>query len=265
MHSAPAGLQRQRLRRPVGVHAEDGPGYTDYPLNGETAANQYRSYARKDMQMLVKWATAYVECKSKTWANGNGQPLGLGDMSEANGAIPGMFKNPPDPGHPPGTHTNGFDMDIAYYQVGTPNNYRRSVCEHTSGRADQYHCTKPPHLLDLWRTTLFLGALLTSNTIRVIGVDGQIGPLVEAAMPSLCATGWLPPASCNKVGTWPTKPRTRVRVGIASTTTTCVESLGPFLQFVGVPRHAQVDGHNHSHGCSHGTLRRMPQRLPAVD
>ena len=272
---------------------KDGPGYTDYPLNGETAANQYRSYARKDMQMLVKWAAAYVDCKAKTWAHGNGQPLGLGDMSEANGAIPGMSKNPPDPGHPPGTHTNGFDMDIAYYQVGTPNNYLRSVCEHTSGGADQYHCTKPPHLLDLWRTTLFLGALLTSNTIRVIGVDGQIGPLVEAAMPSLCATGWLPQASCNKVGYlayettdtgagWYRFHHHHLHVSLNgkpgggatvlapdfSANKSLVpgaESLGPLLQFVGVPGHAQVDGHSHSHGCSHGALRRMPQRLPAVD
>lgn len=176
---------------------KQGPGWDDYPLNGETIANQYRSYARKDMQMLVQWATAYVHCKAKDWNTGIGGALGLGDMSEANGAIPGTSIG--QPGHPAGTHVNGFDMDIAYYQVGTVNNYLRAVCEHKIGGQDQYRCVSSPHILDLWRTTLFLGALFTSDTVRVIGVDGQIGPLVEAAMPSLCATGWLPQVSCNIV------------------------------------------------------------------
>ncbi len=172
-----------------------GAGYDDYPINGETASNQYRSYARRDMQMLIKWAGAYVDCKTKGWNTGNGGPIGLGDMSEANGAIPGTSIG--QPGHPQGTHLNGNDMDIAYHQAGTPNNYLRSVCEHKINGKDQYHCTKPPHLLDLWRTTMFLGALFSSQTVRVIGVDGQVGPLVEAAMPSLCATGWLPQYSCD--------------------------------------------------------------------
>lgn len=172
-----------------------GPGYDDYPINGETASNQYRSYARRDMQMLIKWAAAYVDCKAKGWNTGNGGAIGLGDMSEKDGSIPGTSIG--QPGHPKGTHVNGYDMDIAYYQAGTPNNYLRSVCEHKIDGKDQYHCVKPPHLLDLWRTTMFLGALFTSQTVRVIGVDGQVGPLVESAMPSLCATGWLPQYSCD--------------------------------------------------------------------
>jgi hypothetical protein len=31
----------------------------------------------------------------------------------------------------------------------------------------------------------------------VIGVDGKVGPLVEQAMPALCATAWLPQRSCD--------------------------------------------------------------------
>ena len=266
---------------------KDGPGYTDYPLNGETAANQYRSYARKDMQMLIQWATAYVDCKAKNWTGGNGSPLGLGDMSESNGAIPGTSIG--KPGHPAGTHVNGFDMDIAYYQVSTPNNYLRAICEHTSGGADQYHCTKPPHLLDLWRTSLFLGALLTSNTIRVIGVDGQVGALIEAAMPTLCASGWLPQASCNKIGYiayevtntgagWYQFHHHHLHVSLngkpgggatvfapdfsPKTLVPGAEALGPFTGFLGVPGHAEVDAQGHDHGSA---LRRMPARLPGIN
>ena len=102
-----------------------GPGYDNYPLNGETATNQYRSFARRDMVLLVKWAAAYVACKADGWSTGHGGPLGLGDMSEANGAIPGTSDG--DPGHPPGTHIDGYDMDAAYFQVGTADNKLRAV------------------------------------------------------------------------------------------------------------------------------------------
>ena len=194
-----------------------GPGYDNYPLNGEcapctppkkcngngscttsgTLPDQYRSYLRRDTMMLVKYAAAYVECKAKSWTTGNGKPIGLGDMSEQNGAIPGTSIG--EPGHPQGTHTNGFDIDMAYFQTTTADNHLRPVCEHTVNGKEAYHCTKAPDILDLWRTTLYIGALLTSSRTRVIGVDGKIGPLIEAAMPTLCAGGWLPQTACNKV------------------------------------------------------------------
>jgi hypothetical protein len=180
-----------------GFDPKYGTGYEDYPINGETATNQYRSYARRDMQMLVKYAAAYVDCKSKSWTTGNGGVIGLGDMSEGNGAIPGTSIG--QPGHPAGTHLNGIDMDIAYFQVGTADNKLRPVCAHTSGGSDQYHCVSAPDKLDVWRSALFLGALFTSEIVRVIGVDGQVGPLVEDAMLKLCSSQWLPQYACNSM------------------------------------------------------------------
>jgi hypothetical protein len=174
-----------------------GAGYEDYPINGETASNQYRSYARRDLQMLVKYAAAYVDCKAAAWNTGNGGALGLGDMSEGNGAIPGTSIG--QPGHPAGTHVNGYDMDIAYFQAGTADNKLRPVCPHVSGGADQYHCVSAPDKLDVWRSALFLGALFSSETVRVIGVDGQVGALVEQSMLALCASQWLPQYSCDNM------------------------------------------------------------------
>jgi hypothetical protein len=54
------------------------------------------------------------------------------------------------------------------------------------------------------RTSVFLGALLSSARVRVIGVDGKIGPLVTEAMQHLCAAGVIPAAGCaNKARiTW---------------------------------------------------------------
>jgi len=175
----------------------DGPGYTNYPLNGETAQNQYRSHCRRDLMMLIKWATAYVQCMASSWPGGAGHPLGLGDMSEADGSIPGTSVG--QPGHPAGTHVNGSDMDIAYFMNATAgaNNYLKAICEHTLGGADQYHCVGEPTILDVWRNALFLGALQTSDRLRVIGVDGKVGPLMGDALLTLCDQGWIPAEGCG--------------------------------------------------------------------
>ena len=65
------------------------------------------------------------------------------------------------------------------------------------GGSDAYHCTSDPYLLDPWRTALFIGALADHPNIRVIGVDGRVGPLVESAMATLCRDGWLTGRACS--------------------------------------------------------------------
>jgi hypothetical protein len=170
--------------------------WDDYPINGETATNQYRSYLRKDLMMLVAWATSRTYCKTAGWV-GNGGALGLGDMSEANGAIPGTSIG--SPGHPAGTHTNGYDIDLGYYQTGTANNRLREICPHTTNGQDQYHCTADPTYLDPWRHAFFLGSVFESTRTRVIGVDGKAGPILLSALSTLCTNGWLSGASCGSV------------------------------------------------------------------
>ena len=142
---------------------------------------------------LIKYASASVACMSETWEFGNGHLLGLGDMSEANGDIPGTSDG--QPGHPEGTHVNGFDMDIAYYQLLGTNNWLRSVCDHTENGQDAYHCTSEPNNLDIWRTALFFAKMHDSPYLRVIGADGKIGPLLESAITQMCDAGWLPGSS----------------------------------------------------------------------
>lgn len=172
-----------------------GPGYWNYPLNGETEANQYRSFIRQDVMALVKYASAMVACQSEGWTFGNGGLLGLGDMSEADGAIPGTSVG--SPGHPAGTHVDGHDMDIAYYQVSTSDNRLRAVCEHVASGEDVYHCVDNPDQLDPWRTALFIGHLHANPNLRVIGVDGRVGPIVEAALRELCTGGWVTGTACT--------------------------------------------------------------------
>jgi len=173
----------------------EGVGYTDYPENGETVDNQYRSWLRRDLVMLIQYATAKVACYDASWTIGSDAPLGLIDMSEQNGAIPGTSIG--EPGHPEGTHTNGFDIDVAYYQVGTSDNRARPICDHYEGGTDAYHCTATPHLLDAWRSALFLGALFEHPHIRVVGCDGKAGPILDSAITILCRDGWITPFACG--------------------------------------------------------------------
>jgi len=188
----------------IAFEPNEGPGYHDYDLNGEGygqyshGLGEYRSYARRDLMMLVKWASAYVACKSEGWTGGNGYPIGLGDMSESKGEIPGTAVG--SPGHPEGTHVDGYDIDIAYYQnelTGQPNNFLRAICDHQENGADQYHCISEPYMLDLWRSSLFIGALFSSPRTRVIGVDGKVGAMIDQALDVLCADGWVPAAGCQ--------------------------------------------------------------------
>lgn len=172
-----------------------GPGYDNYPINGETIGDQYRSFLRRDLMMLIKHAAAKVACVAREWESGHGAPIGLGDMSEADGSIPGTSTG--SPGHPAGTHENGLDIDVAYFQNGTPDNHLRPICDTLDDGTEAYHCTAPPHLLDTDRTALFIGYLAGHPRLRVVGVDGQAGLLIEAVAGELCTKGLLTSSECS--------------------------------------------------------------------
>lgn len=167
----------------------EGPGYFNYPVPGETWEDQRYSFARRDLVYLVKYATAKVACKTTDWGYGNFAPLGLGDMSQADGATPGT-----DIGslrHPPGTHTLGLDIDMAYYQTYCPDNLMRPVGETYIGNEHQLHLVTDPVTLDRWRTALFVAYLSEHPHLRVIGVDGRIGPVLEETLDELVTLGWI--------------------------------------------------------------------------
>ena len=168
---------------------DEGPGYWDYPIPGETADQQSYSYLRRDAVMLIKYAAAKVACKTADWDYGNLAPLGLGDMSEADGSTPGT--NIGNLRHPPGSHVNGNDIDIAYYQLFSPDNLLRSVGDSYIGTENQFHIVGDPYALDVWRTALFIAYLSEHPDLRVIGVDGQIGLILEPAFWQLVTLGWI--------------------------------------------------------------------------
>jgi hypothetical protein len=165
--------------------------YADYPINGETWDNQYRSYLRRDLMQLISYATAKLQCKTAGWDFGSHNPLGLIDMSESDGAIPGTSTG--SPGHPVGTHTDGRDIDVAYYQFFRPLNHAWPVCDHYDGYANAHHCISQPYALDPWRTALFTAYLAEHPHLRVMGADGKIGPALDDSLDWFASNGWIDP------------------------------------------------------------------------
>lgn len=154
-----------------------------------THGNSY-SYLRQDTMMLIKYAAASVACMVP-----GSFPIGLGDMSMSNGGTPADAAG--NLRHPQGTHVNGLDIDVAYYQVGQPNNNLRAVCPHTQNNQEQYHCVGPPTILDAKRSALFLAKVFESSRVRVVGVDGQIGPVLVAEAKSLHSQGMISTDALN--------------------------------------------------------------------
>jgi|GEM_PF-4885105 len=175
----------------------EGWGYLDYPLGGETWNDQRYSYLRRDLVYLVKYAAAKVACKTSDWDYGNFAPLGLGDMSQADGATPGT-----DVGqlrHPPGTHAGGLDIDTGYYQIYTPDNLLRAIGDQYEGNENQWHLVSEPYLLDVWRTALFIAYLSEHPRLRVIGVDAQAGLILDEALDELVTLDWIDAGLRNSI------------------------------------------------------------------
>ena len=71
----PRGDNELRRADPVRPGAR-GFGYWDYPLNGETERDEYRSWARRDLMLLIRRATAATQCLSEDWEYQAYQDLG---------------------------------------------------------------------------------------------------------------------------------------------------------------------------------------------
>ena len=139
---------------------------------------QHYSNLRREMAYLIQWATAEVmEVFPGT------KPLGLLDMGQSDGDTPGRMDGRLR--HPEGTHINGNDLDIAYYQTGA-DNLGRPVCGN-----DGYNCTGPATILDAERTAYFMALLTRSPNIRVIGVDTVVAEDVFDAAEDLQDEGLL--------------------------------------------------------------------------
>ncbi len=137
------------------------------------------SSVRREVAYLVRWAADEVmdEFPGTT-------PLALLDMSEKNGAVPGTLQG--SLRHPAGTHVDGNDIDLAYYQNDGENN-GEIVCPSNDGQ----FCTGPATLLDAERTAYFMAQLFLHPNVRVLGVDTEVANDVLDAADDLLASGQI--------------------------------------------------------------------------
>jgi len=138
--------------------------------------------------MLVRYALA------KTYERyPNEKPLGLIDMSERDGKTPGSAYN--SLRHPQGTHIEGNDMDIAYFQTG-PDNRARVVCQN-----DGYYCTSEQNTMNAEVQAYFMAQLFTTSRVRVIGVDVTLEDDIIAAAEALFSQGAITGTQRNRFNT----------------------------------------------------------------
>ncbi|HCP46494.1 MAG TPA: hypothetical protein DIU15_10645 [Deltaproteobacteria bacterium] len=142
------------------------------------------SNLRREVTYLVRYAAAQTAAHFE-----DTNPLGLLDMSERDGDTPGRMVG--QLRHPEGTHVEGNDIDIAYYQTGE-DNLGRSVCPE-----DGYFCTGDPHILDAERTVFFMSKLAESNKLRVLGVDPRIASALKDEADSMEDDGVISTADRN--------------------------------------------------------------------
>ena len=143
------------------------------------------SNLRREVQYLLQWAA------EETAAEFPGTTvLSMMDLSEEDGSTPGAMVS--SLRHPAGTHIDGNDADIAYYQTDGENN-GQTVCPD-----DGQFCTSPPNILDAERTAYYMAQLFTSPHVRVVGVDTMIAPMLFDAADDLVSSGQITSGQRNE-------------------------------------------------------------------
>jgi hypothetical protein len=143
-----------------------------------------QAFDEDDGYVLTQWTqyshtrravAARIQATTRAVAEGytGTAPLGLGDMSQHDADTPGLLEGVLR--HPAGTHQDGNDIDVAYYQTGG-NNLGRAVCEN-----DGFFCTSPPSLLEPERTAFFIATLLADPKVTLVAVDPMIEDMVNEA------------------------------------------------------------------------------------
>jgi len=168
-----------------GSPAEGGPCnlIMQFPRSNGTFEGSYPEHppvwssVRREVAYLIRWAADEVMDRYPGTT-----PLGLLDMSEKDGSTPGTLAG--SLRHPSGTHVNGNDMDVAYYQNDGANN-GDIVCPSHNGQ----FCTGPATLLDAERTAYFLAQIFLHPDLRIVGVDPVVADDVIEAADDLLASG----------------------------------------------------------------------------
>jgi hypothetical protein len=143
-------------------------------------------FSSRKLSDLMHHSAEVTRCITQNWGSNN-QGVVIGDVSDSKGDTPYQR-------HPPGTHDDGLNADIGYFQLEFPDNKLRPVCENKD-----YHCTGNPKYLDSYRTAVFIAAMHRHPHLRVIGVDGKIAEPILNATRELCQKGIIQGSACRGI------------------------------------------------------------------
>jgi len=178
----------------VQMPGSDDPASAQALADGYFIATESRyAYIRKDLSMLLAWATCRMKEQYPDIA-----PLGLYDMSQADGETPGTDEG--QPRHPPTTFTQGTEFATAYYQTDGDNGMQ-NICgdgsdESTCGTAgtynDGFHCTTNDTIVDVPKQASFLKLLAEHPDFKVVGVEESVGPALATSGEAVAyGVGWV--------------------------------------------------------------------------
>jgi hypothetical protein len=110
--------------------------------------------------------------------------IGISDISQIDGETP--YTEVDEPHHPGNSHSQGGNIDIAYFQTDGLNDVE-IICGDGSVHNDGWcsPAAEQLHIVDLPRQAFFLGKLCVSPRLRCVGVDAVIGPLIRQAADDL--------------------------------------------------------------------------------
>ncbi len=147
------------------------------------------AFLRRDLTMLIRYAACEVAHRYP-----GGRPIGLSDLSQADGRTPGTDVG--SPRHPTTTHT-GNDMDLAYYQTDGANE-PQIICGDGSDRNgngspgtynDGYFCTTETNIVDWARQAYWFAKLASTPLVRVFGVDQTLDDDFRRELDALYSSG----------------------------------------------------------------------------
>ncbi len=156
------------------------------------------AYLRRDLTMLIKYATCEVAARFPGTL-----PLGLSDMTQADGLTPGVDIG--FPRHPTLTHT-GSDIDLAYYQTdglndpqiicgdGSDTNFNSAPGTYNDG----YFCTTEQNIIDWPKEAFLFAKMAVTETARVFGIDTTLLDDFESHLNDLSLSGELSPSELKR-------------------------------------------------------------------
>ena len=168
--------------------AEDGWSTEAREEGYYTAHGRAYSYLRRDLSVLVQWATCQMQQRFPGIA-----PLALLDLTTSSGGTPGC---PGDCRHPNGTHT-GHDIDTVYYQTDGDND-GQCICGDGSARcwngradaySDGYQCTTKENIMNLEQQVWFLAYMAHHPGWRIVGVDDTVCDDIREQAGAMLARG----------------------------------------------------------------------------